>query len=88
MLSSGMILEGRSQFLGGFLACLFARLFAFALLFSPMVRLAVLAIEELLGILVESRLISLPPGKHWEVKYFQVRFKLIHVKSKAELSWR
>ena len=52
MLSSGLVLEGRRQFLGGFLACLFARLFVFALLFSPMVRLAVLAIEELLWIFV------------------------------------
>ena len=55
-LSSGLVLQGCRHLLGGFLACLFARLFVFALLFGPMVRLAVLAIEELLGILVESRL--------------------------------
>ena len=55
MLSSGVVLEGRSQFLGGFLACLFAHLFVFALLFRA-VCLVVLAIEEPLGILVESKL--------------------------------
>ena len=54
--SSGLVIERRSQFLGGFLACLFARLFVFALLFRAVVCLAVLAIEEPLGILVESRL--------------------------------
>ena len=87
MLSSGLVLQGYCHLLGGFLAYLFACVFVFPLLLSPMVRLAVLAIEELLGILVESRLISLSPGI-WKVKYFQVRFKLIYVKSKAELSWR
>ena len=38
------------------MACLFARVFVFALLFGSMVRLAVFAIEELVEILVESRL--------------------------------
>ena len=56
MLSSGVVVERRSQFLGGFLACLFARLFVFAFLFRAVLCLAVLAIEEPLGILVESRL--------------------------------
>ena len=56
MLSSGLVREGRRQFLGGFLARLFACLFVFALLFRMVVCLGVLAIEELFGILVESRL--------------------------------
>ena len=55
MLCSGLVLQGRRHLLGGFLACLFARLCVFALLFCPMVRLAVLAIEELLGILLVLR---------------------------------
>ena len=56
MLSSGLVLQGYRHLLGGFLAYLFACVFVFPLLLSPMVRLAVLAIGELLGILVESRL--------------------------------
>ena len=56
MLSSGLVLQGCRHLLGGFLACLFAHICVFPLLLGSMVRLAVLAIEELLGILVENRL--------------------------------
>ena len=56
ILSSGMVVERRSQLLGGCLACFFACLFVFALLFRAVVCPAVLAIEELLGILVENSL--------------------------------
>ena len=52
ILNSGLVVEGRGQFLGGFMACFFAGLFVFAILFGFVVCLGILAIEELLGILV------------------------------------
>ena len=51
ILGSGLVVEGRSQFLAGFLACFFAGLFVFAILFGFVECLGALAIAELFGIL-------------------------------------